>query len=60
MAEVVVMPKIGLTAREALLRDWLVDVGAEVAAGDPLCEIETDKIVNEMESPASGVLLKRT
>ena len=60
MAEVVVMPKIGLTAREALLREWLVDVGGEVAAGDPLCEIETDKIVNEMESPASGVLLKRT
>jgi pyruvate dehydrogenase E2 component (dihydrolipoamide acetyltransferase) len=59
LAEVVVMPKIGLTAREALLREWLVDVGDEVLVGEPLCEIETDKIVNEVESPASGVLLKR-
>jgi pyruvate dehydrogenase E2 component (dihydrolipoamide acetyltransferase) len=59
VAETVVMPKVGLTAREALLREWLVEVGQEVAVGEPLCEIETDKIVNEMESPVSGVLLKR-
>jgi pyruvate dehydrogenase E2 component (dihydrolipoamide acetyltransferase) len=59
MAEIVVMPKIGLTAREVLLREWLVDVGQQVEIGQPLCEIETDKILNEMESPSSGVLLKR-
>jgi pyruvate dehydrogenase E2 component (dihydrolipoamide acetyltransferase) len=59
MAEIVVMPKIGLTAREALLRDWLVQVGEPVAAGNVLFEIETDKIVSEVESPATGVLLRR-
>lgn len=59
MAEVVVMPKIGLTAREAVLRDWLVEEGERVSEGDPLFEIETDKIVTEIESPASGVLLRR-
>lgn len=59
MAEIVVMPKIGLTAREALLRDWLVQVGDPVAAGNVLFEIETDKIVSEVESPATGVLLRR-
>ena len=42
------------------MREWLVDEGDQVAEGDPLCEMETDKIVTEMESPTSGVLLKRT
>lgn len=59
MAEIVVMPKVGLTAREAVLREWLVEEGDSVAAGDVLFEIETDKMVAEVESPASGVLLRR-
>jgi pyruvate dehydrogenase E2 component (dihydrolipoamide acetyltransferase) len=59
VAEVVVMPKLGLTAKEALLSTWLVEVGGTVAVGDPLCEIETDKITNEMESPGAGTLLAR-
>jgi pyruvate dehydrogenase E2 component (dihydrolipoamide acetyltransferase) len=59
MAEIVVMPKIGLTAREALLKEWLVQEGDTVSEGDLLFEIETDKIASEVESPASGVLLRR-
>jgi pyruvate dehydrogenase E2 component (dihydrolipoyllysine-residue acetyltransferase) len=59
MAEIVVMPKIGLTAREALLKEWLVQEGDVVSEGDVLFEIETDKIASEVESPASGVLLRR-
>jgi pyruvate dehydrogenase E2 component (dihydrolipoyllysine-residue acetyltransferase) len=59
MAEIVVMPKIGLTAREALLKEWLAEEGDAVSEGDLLFEIETDKIASEVESPASGVLLRR-
>lgn len=59
MAQVVVMPKLGLTAREGLLSSWLVEVGGAVAVGGPLCEIETDKITAEMESPGEGTLLAR-
>jgi pyruvate/2-oxoglutarate dehydrogenase complex dihydrolipoamide acyltransferase (E2) component len=59
MAEIVVMPKVGLTATEAELSGWLVDIGQAVSTGDLICEIETDKITNEVESPASGTLLKR-
>jgi pyruvate dehydrogenase E2 component (dihydrolipoamide acetyltransferase) len=59
MAEIVVMPKIGLTATEAELSGWLVEIGQTVTTGDLICEIETDKITNEVESPASGTLLKR-
>jgi pyruvate dehydrogenase E2 component (dihydrolipoamide acetyltransferase) len=53
------MPKIGLTATEARLSGWLVEIGQEVSTGDLICEIETDKITNEIEAPASGTLLKR-
>jgi pyruvate dehydrogenase E2 component (dihydrolipoamide acetyltransferase) len=56
---VVVMPKLGLTMQEAELVRWLVEVGAEVGAGLPLCEVETDKITMEVEAPAGGILLRR-
>lgn len=59
MAELVVLPKLGLTASGATLTGWLVEVGAEVAAGAALCEIETDKITVEVEAPVAGVLLAR-
>jgi pyruvate dehydrogenase E2 component (dihydrolipoamide acetyltransferase) len=55
----VVMPKLGLTMQEAELVRWLVDVDGGVRAGRPLCEVETDKITMEVESPVDGVLLRR-
>ena len=57
MAEAVVMPKLGNTVESALLLTWHVAVGADVKAGDLLCEIETDKATLEIESTASGILL---
>lgn len=33
-------------------------MGNAIAEGDILCEIETDKLTNEFESPKAGVLLK--
>jgi pyruvate dehydrogenase E2 component (dihydrolipoamide acetyltransferase) len=57
--QVVVMPKLGLTMQEAEVVRWSVDVGGQVLAGRPLCEVETDKITMEVESPADGVLLRR-
>jgi pyruvate/2-oxoglutarate dehydrogenase complex dihydrolipoamide acyltransferase (E2) component len=52
----VVVPKWGLTMEEADIGQWLVAVGDRVSEGDPLVEIETDKALNELESPASGVI----
>jgi pyruvate/2-oxoglutarate dehydrogenase complex dihydrolipoamide acyltransferase (E2) component len=37
-----------------VLAGWLVDDGATVAKGQPLYEMETDKVTNEIESPAPG------
>jgi pyruvate dehydrogenase E2 component (dihydrolipoamide acetyltransferase) len=58
MAQIIVMPKFGLTMTEGTLASWNVAVGDTIAEGDILCEIETDKLSNGFESPKSGVLLQ--
>jgi pyruvate dehydrogenase E2 component (dihydrolipoamide acetyltransferase) len=55
----VTMPKWGLAMDEGMVTVWLVEEGAPVAAGDELLEIETTKITNVFESPATGVLRRR-
>jgi pyruvate dehydrogenase E2 component (dihydrolipoamide acetyltransferase) len=50
------MPKWGLAMTEGKVNAWLVTEGASVNAGDEILEIETSKITNVFESPASGVL----
>ena len=52
------MPKLGYDMTEGRIESWLVEVGGAVRRGEPLAEIETDKIVIEMESLASGSLVK--
>ncbi|HSV31584.1 MAG TPA: dihydrolipoamide acetyltransferase family protein [Atribacteraceae bacterium] len=58
MAKSVIMPKLGLTMEEGVINRWLVKEGDQVEKGDVLFEVETDKVNMEVESPASGVLLK--
>jgi pyruvate/2-oxoglutarate dehydrogenase complex dihydrolipoamide acyltransferase (E2) component len=43
---------------EAVVSAWLVKVGDVVGEGDELAEIETDKAVNVLESPASGTVVE--
>lgn len=59
MATRIIMPAGGQTTDEVVLQRWHKQVGAAVAQGDILFEIETDKAVLEVESCASGVLLAR-
>ncbi len=59
VAEIVVMPKLGLTMKEGHLVQWLADEGERVRAGQPIVEVETDKVTNQVESPADGILLRR-
>lgn len=56
MAAIVRMPEVATGASEAAVANWLVEVGAPVATGQPLVEIETEKAVVEFESDESGVL----
>jgi pyruvate dehydrogenase E2 component (dihydrolipoyllysine-residue acetyltransferase) len=53
------MPKWGLSMTEGKLVGWLVDEGAEVAVGDEVAEVETEKINGVVESPVAGVLRRR-
>ncbi len=50
------LPKIGMEMTEAILASWLVEDGSTVDKGQPLYEMETDKVTNEIESPAAGRL----
>ena len=52
------MPKLGYDMTEGRIESWLAEVGGAVRRGEPLAEIETDKIVIEMESLASGSLVE--
>ena len=52
----VIMPKMGDAMEEGTLLRWLKQVGEEVQAGDPIAEIETDKVSLEIEAADSGVL----
>ena len=58
MAQEVIMPKWGLTMKEGKVSRWLKAEGDPVKAGEPLFEVETDKITNSVEAPADGVLAK--
>jgi pyruvate dehydrogenase E2 component (dihydrolipoamide acetyltransferase) len=58
MAQQIVMPKLGLTMSEGLLAAWLVEEGETVSKGQLLADIETEKIVMQVESPADGILAK--
>lgn len=52
----IVMPKWGLSMQEGTVGDWRVDVGAQIAVGTPLVEVETDKIANVVEAADPGLL----
>uniref|UniRef100_A0A673G331 Dihydrolipoamide acetyltransferase component of pyruvate dehydrogenase complex n=1 Tax=Sinocyclocheilus rhinocerous TaxID=307959 RepID=A0A673G331_9TELE len=52
------MPALSPTMEEGNIVKWLKKEGDEVAAGDALCEIETDKAVVIMESNDDGILAK--
>jgi alpha-beta hydrolase superfamily lysophospholipase len=58
MATVVVIPKLGLTMTEGRVGRWLKRPGDPVQAGEPLLEVETEKLTVDVEAPASGILIQ--
>ncbi|GAJ29541.1 acetoin dehydrogenase dihydrolipoyllysine-residue acetyltransferase subunit [Acidomonas methanolica] len=55
----VTMPKFGLAMTEGKIAGWLAHPGDDISAGAELAEIETTKITNVYESPASGILRRQ-
>jgi pyruvate dehydrogenase E2 component (dihydrolipoamide acetyltransferase) len=52
----VTMPQLGETMEEAEILTWLKAVGERVERGEPLLEVQTDKIAVEVPALASGIL----
>jgi pyruvate dehydrogenase E2 component (dihydrolipoamide acetyltransferase) len=56
MAVSIVMPALEMAQETGKIISWLKKEGDSVAKGEPLAEIETDKVVLELEAAADGVL----
>ncbi|MCB0718961.1 MAG: pyruvate dehydrogenase complex dihydrolipoamide acetyltransferase [Bacteroidetes bacterium] len=59
MAIAVEMPKMSDTMEEGVLVAWNVEEGADVAPGDVIAQVETDKATMDLEAYDDGVLLKK-
>ena len=58
MASEVKLPRLGQGMESGTIVKWLKSEGERVEKGDPLYELDTDKVTQEVEAEASGVLLK--
>lgn len=56
MLHPVIMPKQGLTMEEGKILKWYKKEGERVEKGEILLEIETDKVVLEVEAEYTGIL----
>ena len=52
------MPKMSMTMTEGEVSSWSVKVGDEITDGDIVCEVMTDKVDMDVESPVSGTLVE--
>ena len=58
MSTNILVPEVGESIVDARVAKWLKKEGDAVAAGEPLVELETDKIDVEVAAPKAGVLGK--
>ncbi len=59
MAEIEIrLPKMGESVTEATITNWLKNIGDSVALDEPLVEVATDKVDNELPSEAAGTLIQ--
>jgi pyruvate dehydrogenase E2 component (dihydrolipoamide acetyltransferase) len=58
MATEVKLPRLGQGMESGTIVRWLKSEGDEVARGEPLYELDTDKVTQEVEAEADGVLLR--
>jgi pyruvate/2-oxoglutarate dehydrogenase complex dihydrolipoamide acyltransferase (E2) component len=54
----VILPKWGMTMQEATIVRWLKAEGDTVLRGEPLVDVETDKVDVAIEAPVTGTLTR--
>lgn len=52
------LPRYGTAMEEATIVSWSKEVGEVVAIGDILCQVETEKVAADFESPVAGTLVE--
>jgi len=58
MAHIFNLPDVGEGMHEGEIAEWLVKVGDEVKEGDPILELQNDKLLQEILSPVGGKVTK--
>jgi pyruvate dehydrogenase E2 component (dihydrolipoamide acetyltransferase) len=58
MATQITLPRLGQGMESGVIVRWLKDEGDPVSKGEPLYELDTEKVTQEVEADADGVLLK--
>src|SRR5437763_16969776 len=58
MATEIKLPRLGQGMESGTIVKWLKSEGEPVKKGEPLYELDTDKVTQEVEADASGVLLR--
>ncbi len=56
MSVEILLPQLGFSMAEGTINEWMVADGATVSEGQVIYSIEAEKAVQEVESPASGVI----
>lgn len=56
MANEIRIPKLGMSATEVTLTEWMFADGESVSAGEVIYTVETDKSTTEIEAQASGTI----
>jgi len=57
VAFTVTLPKWGLSMEEASIVEWMVGPGEDIAEGDVLASVESEKAVMDLPSPVGGVVI---
>jgi pyruvate/2-oxoglutarate dehydrogenase complex dihydrolipoamide acyltransferase (E2) component len=52
----VIMPQAGQDLETGIVKQWLKAEGDEVAKGEPIVQVETEKLALDVEAPVAGVL----
>jgi pyruvate/2-oxoglutarate dehydrogenase complex dihydrolipoamide acyltransferase (E2) component len=58
MSEQLMLPRVGMNMEEGTVAKWYIAPGEDFRAGDPLYDLETDKVVQVVEATADGTLLE--
>lgn len=59
MKKELTMPRLRPQMEKGILAAWLKEAGESFSAGEAIYEIETDKVVNQIEAQNDGVMLKQ-